>query len=105
MDATSKFEQSVIDAMFQNGLMGLEVDTEMGGSGCNFLSTMLVVEELSKVDAAVGALVDIHNTLVVSFIKKVANEEQQKKYLPKLAQEYVSYSGLFSKMLVDLEIF
>lgn len=94
MDATSKFEQSVIDAMFQNGLMGLEVDTEMGGSGCNFLSTMLVVEELSKVDAAVGALVDIHNTLVVSFIKKVANEEQKKKYLPKLAQEYAGSFAL-----------
>lgn len=88
MDATNLFEKSVVDAVFQNGLMGLEIDTELGGSGCNFLTTMLVVEELSKVDPAVAAFVDIHNTLVNSFLIKVGTEEQKKKYLPKLAQEY-----------------
>lgn len=90
MDEQHKFEPSVVQAMFDNGFMGIEIDTELGGSGCNFLTTILTVEELSKVDPAVAALVDIHNTLVNSLIIKVANEEQKKKYLPKLAQEYVS---------------
>lgn len=90
MDENHKFEDSVVQAMFNNGLMGIEIDTELGGSGCNFLTTILTVEELSKVDPAVAALVDIHNTLVNSLVMKVATKEQKEKYLPKLAQEYVS---------------
>lgn len=70
--------------------MGLEIPTEYGGAGCNFMSTILTVEEVAKVDGAVAALVDIHNTLVNSLIIKVASEEQKQKYLPKLAQNYVS---------------
>lgn len=90
MDEEHKFDPSVMKAVFENGLMGIEVDPDLGGSGCNFLTTILVVEELSKVDPAVAAFVDIHNTLVVSLMMKVGSEEQKKKYLPKLAQEYVS---------------
>ena len=96
MDAEHKFDPSVIKAVFDNGLMGIEVDTELGGSGCNFMTTILVVEELSKVDPAVGAFVDIHNTLVVSLMKKVGSKEQCAKYRPKLSQEYVSSDGLGS---------
>lgn len=70
--------------------MGLEVPTELGGAGCNFMSTILTVEEVAKVDGAVATLVDVHNTLVNSLIIKVASEEQKKKYLPKLSQTYVS---------------
>lgn len=70
--------------------MGLEIPTDLGGAGCNFMSTILTVEEVAKIDGAVAALVDIHNTLVNSLIIKVASEEQKKKYLSKLAQTYVS---------------
>lgn len=70
--------------------MGLEIPTNYGGTGANFMSTILTVEEVAKVDGAVAALVDIHNTLVNSLIIKVASEEQKRKYLPKLAQNYVS---------------
>uniref|UniRef100_W8BUU3 Short/branched chain specific acyl-CoA dehydrogenase, mitochondrial n=1 Tax=Ceratitis capitata TaxID=7213 RepID=W8BUU3_CERCA len=90
MDEEHKFDPSVVKAVFENGLMGIEVDPDLGGSGCNFLTTILAVEELSKVDPAVGAFVDIHNTLVVSLMMKVGSEEQKNKYLPKLSQEYVS---------------
>lgn len=71
--------------------MGLEIPTDYGGAGCNFMSTILTVEEVAKVDGAVAALVDIHNTLVNSLIIKVASEDQKQIYLPKLAQNYVSY--------------
>jgi len=70
--------------------MGLEIPTNYGGTGANFMSTILTVEEIAKVDGAVAALVDIHNTLVNSLIIKVASEAQKEKYLPKLAQNYVS---------------
>lgn len=88
MDLEHKFDPSIIKAVFENGLMGIEIDTELGGSGCNFMTTILVVEELSKVDPAVSSLVDIHNTLVNSLLMKVGNKAQKEKYLPKLAQEY-----------------
>ncbi|XP_058796315.1 short/branched chain specific acyl-CoA dehydrogenase, mitochondrial [Phymastichus coffea] len=88
MEQEHKIDQELLKKLFENGLMGLEVPVEYEGTGCNFMTTILAVEELSKVDASVGALVDIHNTLVNSLIKKVANEEQKKKYLPKLANEY-----------------
>lgn len=89
MDKNHLFEQSVLDTLFENGLMGMEIETELGGSGCNFMTTMLVVEELSKVDPAVAALVDIHNTLVNSLLRKVGNKAQKEKFLPLLAQKYV----------------
>jgi Acyl-CoA dehydrogenase, N-terminal domain len=70
--------------------MGIEAKEEYGGSGCNFMTAILTVEELSKVDAAVAALVDIHNTLVVSLMNKLGTEEQKKKYLTMLATQCVS---------------
>lgn len=70
--------------------MGIEIPEKYGGSGCNFMTTILSVEEVAKVDGSVAALIDIHNTLVNSLIKKVATEEQKKRYLPRLAQDYVS---------------
>lgn len=70
--------------------MGIEIPEKYGGTGCNFMTTILIVEELAKIDGSVAALVDIHNTLVNSLIMKVASEEQKQKYLPRLAQDYVS---------------
>lgn len=87
MDDENKFDDSVIKALFENGLMGLEIPTEFGGSECNFLTSMLVVEELSKVDPSVAAYVDIHNTLVVNLIMKLGTKDQKEKYLPILAQQ------------------
>lgn len=94
MDENNQFEKSILDGLAENGLMGIEIDTELGGSGCNFLTTMLVVEELSKVDPSVAAYVDIHNTLVCSLLKKVGNQAQKEKYLPQLAQKYAGSFAL-----------
>lgn len=71
-------------------LMGIETPEEYSGSGCGFLTMMLVVEELSRVDPAVAAYVDIHNTLVNSLFMKLGTHEQKQKYLTKLCTEYVS---------------
>lgn len=71
--------------------MGIEIPTDYNGTGCNFMTTIAIVEELSKVDPAVAALVDIHNTLVNSIMMKLGTEEQKKKYLPLLATKWVSF--------------
>lgn len=87
MDDANQFEPSVIKTLFDNGLMGIEIGSEYGGSECNFLTTMLVVEELAKVDPSVAAFVDIHNTLVNNLVMKVGNKAQKERYLPQLAQQ------------------
>ncbi|KZC05997.1 PREDICTED: short/branched chain specific acyl-CoA dehydrogenase, mitochondrial [Dufourea novaeangliae] len=88
MEKDGKIDEGVLQKLFENGLMGIEIPDKYGGSGCNFMSTILTVEEVAKVDGAVAALVDIHNTLVNSLISKVGSEEQKAKYLPRLAQNY-----------------
>lgn len=87
MDETSDLDPSLLPVLFESGLMGIEIDEKYGGVGSNFMMTVLIVEELSKVDPSVATLVDVHNTLVCSLIIKVANEEQKAKYLPILAQK------------------
>ncbi|CAK9824859.1 Short/branched chain specific acyl-CoA dehydrogenase, mitochondrial [Anthophora retusa] len=89
MENEGKIDEELVRKLFENGLMGIEIPEKYGGSGCNFMTTILTVEEVAKVDGAVAALVDIHNTLVNSLIAKVATEEQKAKYLPRLAQDYV----------------
>lgn len=88
MEKEGKIDDRVLQQLFANGLMGMEVPEKYGGTGSNFMTTILTVEEVAKVDGAVAALVDIHNTLVNSLIIKVGSEEQKAKYLPKLAQNY-----------------
>ncbi|XP_031842992.1 short/branched chain specific acyl-CoA dehydrogenase, mitochondrial isoform X2 [Nomia melanderi] len=88
MDKEGKIDEGLLRKLFENGLMGIEIPEKYGGSGSNFMSTILTIEELAKIDGSVAALVDIHNTLVNSLISKVASEEQKAKYLPGLAQDY-----------------
>lgn len=80
-----------LHVLFFEQLMGIEIPSEYNGTGCNFLTTICIVEELSKVDPSVGAFVDIHNTLVNSIMIKLGNEEQKKKYLPLLANNWVKW--------------
>ncbi|XP_060237217.1 short/branched chain specific acyl-CoA dehydrogenase, mitochondrial [Meriones unguiculatus] len=87
MDENSKMEKSVIQGLFQQGLMGIEVDTKYGGTGASFFCSMLVVEELAKVDASVALLCDIQNTIVNNLFKKHGTEEQKATYFPKLVTE------------------
>lgn len=94
MESEGKVTDSVLKTLFENGLMGIEIATDYGGSGCNFLTAILTVEEISKVDPAVGALVDIHNTLVNTVINKYGTKEQQDKYLPRLAADMVASFAL-----------
>lgn len=94
MEIEKKFKDSVLKLLFDNGLMGIQTPAEYSGSECNFLTAMLIVEELSKVDPSVGALVDIHNTLVNSVLLKYGTKEHKEKYLPRLATDMVGSYAL-----------
>jgi alkylation response protein AidB-like acyl-CoA dehydrogenase len=74
--------------------MGIEIPEEHGGAGASFFTSVLVVEELSRVDPAVAVLVDVQNTLVDTCIKRYGNEEQQERYLPRLAADTVGAYAL-----------
>jgi alkylation response protein AidB-like acyl-CoA dehydrogenase len=94
MDQQGKLNPDVLRQCFELGLMGIEIPEEYGGSGGSFFMSILAVEELSKVDPSVGVVVDVQNTLVINALLRWATEEQKKKYLPRLAQEWVGAYAL-----------
>jgi butyryl-CoA dehydrogenase/short/branched chain acyl-CoA dehydrogenase len=77
----------LIGQFFQLGLMGIEIPEEYGGGGGKFFDAILAVEELSRVDASAGVLVDVQNTLVNNALRRWGAEEQKKQYLPRLAAD------------------
>lgn len=70
--------------------MGIETSTEFGGSESSFTSAVIAIEELAKIDPAVSVMCDVHNTLVNTIFRIYGTPDQQKKYLPQLAQSKVS---------------
>uniref|UniRef100_A0A2S2QTX7 Short/branched chain specific acyl-CoA dehydrogenase n=1 Tax=Sipha flava TaxID=143950 RepID=A0A2S2QTX7_9HEMI len=91
MDHEHKIDDELVKKLFENGFMGIEIDQEYGGSGSSFMSSTLTVEEIAKVDPSVSVLVDLQNTLGNNVMIKMGNKEQKEKYLPRLAQNTVSY--------------
>lgn len=69
--------------------MGVEIDPKFGGTGSNFLSACLVVEELAKVDASVSVMCDVQNTLVNNVVAFYARPELQERLFPRLATDTV----------------
>jgi butyryl-CoA dehydrogenase/short/branched chain acyl-CoA dehydrogenase len=94
MDEKQQMDPDLLPKLFSLGLMGIEIPAEYGGSGSNFFNSIIVIEELSKVDAAVGVLVDVQNTVVNSCIIRYGTAEQKAKYLPWLATEKVGSYAL-----------
>lgn len=89
MDEKSQMHQSVITGVFENGFMGIEVPEAYGGPGSSFFDSILVIEELAKVDPSVSVFVDVQNTLIAPLILQLGTEEQKQKYLPKICTEWV----------------
>src|ERR1700732_1423048 len=87
MDEKGIFEKSLIQEFFQLGLMGIEIPEQYGGGGAKFFEAILAVEELSRVDASAGVIVDVQNTLVNNAVLRWGNAEQKKRYLPKMAAD------------------
>jgi alkylation response protein AidB-like acyl-CoA dehydrogenase len=85
-DELQKFPAEQIKALGELGFMGMMVDPKYGGSGMDTLSYVLVMEELSKVDASTSVAVSVNNSLVCWGLETFGNEEQKQKYLVPLAK-------------------
>jgi alkylation response protein AidB-like acyl-CoA dehydrogenase len=94
MDDKGVFEKDLIREFFQLGLMGIEIPEQYGGGGAKFFEAILAVEELSRVDASAGVVVDVQNTLVNNALLRWGSEEQQKRYLPRMAADTVGAYAL-----------
>jgi len=94
MDENGKLDPELIKHCFELGLMGIETPDEYGGAGASFFTAILAVEELSRVDASVGVLVDVQNTLVNNALIRWGTSAQKEKYLKKLAGESVGAYAL-----------
>src|SRR5262245_43242394 len=94
MDEAAKMDPAVIKQIFELGLMGIETPEAYGGAAATFFTAILAVEELSRVDASVGVLVDVQNTLVNNALIRWGTESQKQKYLTKLASGTVGAYAL-----------
>ena len=86
MDEQQSFDRKLLHKLHDLGLMGIQVPEAYGGAAGTLFEAVLAVEEISAVDPAVGVLVDVQNTLVISALLRWANDEQKQHYLPELAQ-------------------
>ncbi|TRX20604.1 acyl-CoA dehydrogenase [Flavobacterium franklandianum] len=94
-DESQKFPVSLFKKMGKMGFMGVLVPEELGGSGLGYHEYIAVVEEISKVDPSIGLSVAAHNSLCTNHILTFGNEEQKKKWIPKLATgEHIGAWGL-----------
>jgi len=89
MDEHAKMPRELIDQLFDLGIMGIEVPESHAGAGASFFHSVLAVEALSRVDPAVGVLVDVQNTLVINAILRWGTEQIKHRHLPRLASSIV----------------
>src|SRR5882724_8294992 len=87
MDEKGVFDQDLLRQFFQLGLMGIEIPEQYGGGGGKFFEAILAVEEMSRVDASAGVVVDVQNTLVNNALLRWGSEDQKKRYLPRMAAD------------------
>jgi alkylation response protein AidB-like acyl-CoA dehydrogenase len=94
MDEHAKIPRTLVDALFDLGVMGIEVPEAYGGAGGRFFHAVVAVEELSRVDPSIGVLVDVQNTLVINALLRWGTEDVKRRYLPKLAAKVVGAYAL-----------
>jgi alkylation response protein AidB-like acyl-CoA dehydrogenase len=94
-DEEQIFPVELFKKMGELGLMGVLVPTEYGGSGLGYFEYVTVISEIAKVCGSIGLSTAAHNSLCTGHILSFGNEEQKKKYLPKLATgEWIGAWGL-----------
>src|SRR5687767_13695836 len=94
-DESQHFPVQIFKEMGKLGLMGVLVPEEYGGAGLTYFEYKTVIEEIAKVSGSIGLSLAAHNSLCTGHIMAFANEEQKKKYLPKLATaEWLGAWGL-----------
>ena len=89
MDKTMTMRPEIIAGLFEQGVMGVEIPSEYGGSEMPFMSVVLVIEELAKIDPSVSVLCDVQNTLFNTAFLQWATPDQKKEILPRMAKDTV----------------
>jgi isovaleryl-CoA dehydrogenase len=84
IDRTNKFPRRLWPQLGELGLLGITVEEEFGGAGLGYLEHCVAMEEVSRGSASVGLSYGAHSNLCVNQIRRNANEEQKRRYLPKL---------------------
>ncbi|MBU2445026.1 MAG: acyl-CoA dehydrogenase [Bacteroidetes bacterium] len=85
-DIKAEFPYEIVKKMGELGFMGMMVPPEWGGAGMDTISYVLAMEEISKVDASVGVIMSVNNSLVCYGLNDYGTNEQKEKYLKPLAQ-------------------
>ncbi len=94
-DEKQEFPVPLFKKLGELGLMGVLVPELYGGSGFSYFEYITAIKEISKIDGAIGLSVAAHNSLCTGHILSFGNEDQKKKYLPKLASaEFIGAWGL-----------
>ncbi|HEY6412045.1 MAG TPA: acyl-CoA dehydrogenase [Edaphobacter sp.] len=94
-DEKSEFPHGVVKKLGEIGLLGVIFPEELGGAGMGYVEYVLAIEELSRVDGSVGIIVAAHNSLCTNHIMLAGNDEQRKRWIPKLASgEWLGSWGL-----------
>ncbi len=94
-DEASQFPLETVRELGRLGLMGIIFPTEYGGAGMGYIEYVTAIEELSRLDGSVGIIVAAHTSLCANHIFIAGNEEQRRRYMPKLATgEHIGAWGL-----------
>ncbi len=94
-DEKSEFPHGVVKKLGEMGLLGVIFPEDLGGAGMGYVEYVLAIEELSRVDGSVGIIVAAHNSLCTNHIMLAGNDEQRKRWIPKLASgEWLGSWGL-----------
>ena len=94
-DDNQTFPVDVFKKLGELGLMGVLVPTEYGGSGFSYTEYVTAIEQLAILDPSIGLSMAAHNSLCTGHILQFGNEDQKKKWLPKLASaEWIGAWGL-----------
>ncbi len=85
-DNEQKFPYEQVKKMGELGFLGMFVDPKYGGSGLDYVSYVVAMEEIAKIDASAAVVMSVNNSLVCAGLEKFASEEQKQKYLVPLAK-------------------
>ena len=94
MDESGVFRKELLDELFELGLMAIDIAEEYGGQSGSFFQSILAIEELAKVDPAAAVIVDVQNTLCNAALQRWGNDDQKRRFLPRLARDTVGSYAL-----------